>query len=56
MLVEKITSEMSGPNMWHFVYVLKSILFERGFKTEEIKLNEVFYFDDDIFSKNAWRR
>lgn len=41
MIVEKIDSEMNGPNMWHFIYVLKSILFDRGFKTEEIMLNEV---------------
>ena len=36
ILVEKLDSEMSGPNMWHFVYVLKSILFDRGVKAEEI--------------------
>lgn len=41
ILVEKLESEMSGPNMWHFVYVLKSILFEKGFKTEEIQRDEV---------------
>ncbi len=27
--------------MWHFVYVLKSILFDRGEKAEEILLSEV---------------
>ena len=27
---------MSGPNMWHFIYVLKSILFDRGEKADEI--------------------
>lgn len=36
ILVEKLTSEMSGPNMWHFIYVLKSILFDRGEKADEI--------------------
>ena len=36
ILVEKLESEMNGPNMWHFVYVLKSILFDRGEKPEEI--------------------
>lgn len=41
ILVEKLESEMSGPNMWHFVYVLKSILFDRGEKAEEILLTEV---------------
>ncbi len=41
ILVEKLESEMNGPNMWHFIYVLKCILFERGFKTEEILTNEV---------------
>ena len=43
ILVEKLESEMSGPNMWHFVYVLKSILFDRGEKAEEILLTEVNY-------------
>ena len=32
---------MNGTNMWHFVYVLKSILFDRGEKAEEILLSEV---------------
>lgn len=40
ILVEKLESEMSGPNMWHFVYVLKSILFDRGEKAEEIVTTE----------------
>jgi hypothetical protein len=40
ILVEKLESDMSGPNMWHFVYVLKSILFDRGEKAEEILLTE----------------
>ena len=43
ILVEKLESEMSGPNMWHFVYVLKSILFDRGEKAEEILLTEVSF-------------
>ena len=41
ILLEKLEIEMNGPNMWHFVYVLKAILFERGFKTEEILFHEV---------------
>lgn len=40
ILIEKLTSEMSGPNMWHFIYVLKSILFDRGEKADEILHNE----------------
>lgn len=40
ILIEKLDSEMSGPNMWHFVYVLKSILFDRGVKADEIQLIE----------------
>jgi hypothetical protein len=40
ILVEKLESDMSGPNMWHSVYVLKSILFDRGEKAEEILLTE----------------
>jgi hypothetical protein len=36
ILVEKLNIEMSGPNMWHFVFVLKSILFDRGEKADEI--------------------
>ena len=44
ILVEKLESEMNGPNMWHFVYVLKSILFERGFVDEEIQIIEVIVF------------
>lgn len=36
ILVEKLNSEMSGPNMWHFIFVLKSILFDRGEKADEI--------------------
>lgn len=36
ILVEKLESEMSGTNMWHFIYVLKSILFDRGEKADEI--------------------
>mmetsp|Transcript_17388 Transcript_17388/g.16589 ORF Transcript_17388/g.16589 Transcript_17388/m.16589 type:complete len:110 (+) Transcript_17388:1381-1710(+) len=30
LLIENLNSEMSGENMWHFVYVLKAILFCRG--------------------------
>lgn len=41
IVVDKLESEMNGPNMWHFVYVLKSILFDRGQKAEEILLVEV---------------
>jgi hypothetical protein len=40
IMIEKLQSEMSGTNMWHFVYVLKSILFDRGEKTDEILLTE----------------
>ena len=29
IMIEKLQSEMSGTNMWHFIYVLKSILFDR---------------------------
>lgn len=36
ILVEKLESEMSGTNMWHFIYVLKGILFDRGEKSDEI--------------------
>ncbi|CDW78547.1 UNKNOWN [Stylonychia lemnae] len=46
MLVEKIDSEMNGPEMWHFVYVLKSILFDRGFKTEELKMSEILRIEE----------
>ena len=42
ILVERLQSEMSGPNMWHFVYVLKSILFDRGEKADDILEIEVF--------------
>jgi len=42
ILIEKLESEMSGPNMWHFIYVLKSILFDRGEKADEILYTEVF--------------
>ena len=41
IMIEKLQSEMNGTNMWHFVYVLKSILFDRGEKAEEILLSEV---------------
>lgn len=41
ILIEKMNSEMSGPNMWHFIYVLKSILFDRGEKADEILQTEV---------------
>ena len=40
ILIEKLESDMSGPNMWHFVYVLKSILFDREI-ADEILLTEV---------------
>lgn len=40
IMIEKLQSEMSGTNMWHFVYVLKSILFDRGEKTDEINMTE----------------
>jgi hypothetical protein len=36
ILVEKLDSEMSGMSMWHFIYVLKSILFDRGEKADEL--------------------
>lgn len=44
ILIEKLESEMDGPNMWHFVYVLKSILFDRGEKAAESVLIEVILF------------
>ena len=40
IMIERLQSEMSGTNMWHFVYVLKSILFDRGEKTDEILQGE----------------
>lgn len=49
ILIEKLHSEMSGPNMWHFVYVLKSILFDRGEKADEILLTEVRAYIEDLF-------
>lgn len=41
ILVDKLVSEMNGPNMWHFIYVLKTILFDRGEKAAEAVLIEV---------------
>ncbi len=32
--------------MWHFIYVLKSILFDRGEKTDEILLSERLRFEE----------
>ena len=40
IMIERLQSEMSSTNMWHFVYVLKSILFDRGEKTDEILQGE----------------
>ena len=61
ILVEKLESEMSGPNMWHFVYVLKSILFDRGEKAEEILLTEVNYLacfeiTTFLYRNKGWKR
>lgn len=36
ILIEKLNGEMNGANMWHFIYVLKAILFDRGEKAIEI--------------------
>lgn len=41
IFVEKLSSDMNGSNMWHFIYVLKSILFDRGEKAEEVIIIEV---------------
>ena len=46
IMIEKLQSEMSGTNMWHFVYVLKSILFDRGEKTDEILQGERQRFEE----------
>lgn len=43
IMVEKLEGELTGSNMWHFVYVLKSILFDRGEKAAEVILIEVIY-------------
>ena len=40
IMIERMQSEMSGTNMRHFVYVLKSILFERGRKNDKILQGE----------------
>lgn len=41
IVVERLDAEINGPNMWHFIYVIKSILFDRGEKAAEIVLIEV---------------
>jgi hypothetical protein len=41
IVIEKLVADMNGPNMWHFIYVLKSILFDRGEKAAEMVLIEV---------------
>ena len=46
IMIEKLYSEMTGTNMWHFVYVLKSILFDRGEKADEILLTEKQRFEE----------
>jgi hypothetical protein len=33
---------MNGPDMWHFIYVLKSILFNRGERAAKDLLIEVY--------------
>ena len=40
IMIERLQNDMPGTNMWHFVYVLKSILFDRGKKTDEILQGE----------------
>jgi hypothetical protein len=46
IMIERLQSEMSGTNMWHFVYVLKSKLFDRGEKTDEILQRERQRFEE----------
>lgn len=41
IVVDRLDAEINGPNMWHFIYVLKSILFDRGEKAADIVLIEV---------------
>jgi hypothetical protein len=43
IIVEKLEGDMDGPNMWHFIHVLKSILFDRGEKDAECVLIEVSF-------------
>lgn len=50
--VNKLEAEVNGPNMWHFIFVLKSILFDRGEKAAEMVLIEVKLFNLEFFSKN----
>lgn len=58
ILVEKLESEMNGPNMWHFVHVLKTILFDRGEKAAELILIEVRSFIQYVIfnSKNEVKK
>ncbi len=41
IFVESLVGELSGPNMWHFIYVLKSILVSRGERAARDLLIEV---------------
>jgi hypothetical protein len=41
LLIENMACEMNGPNMWHFIYVLKAILFNRGERAARDLLIEV---------------
>ena len=40
IMIERLQNDMPGTNMWHFVCVLKSILFDWGKKTDEILQGE----------------